>query len=271
MDSKTIMLLVVIIGLLSLMLFVCIISFCTIDKFEKELILAEKKLDDISYKLTNLESDYDRLLEENENLLQQIESLKNASEEEDEDDDGFEEGKIITFGYDLSDYTTNMLCWMDYRRITDDTSMQYKIQEECDTYSEYGIREYSGSIEKIHSIIDPHHLMFKGIHAAAMGSMFGRELGDIFKVTLMNGSEFYVFLAEFKDDGVTDPKYLGHPCKNFDDEDCTNVIEFIVDIEFDIPIEVVKTGTFTALEEFGGLHGNGGNIKTIRYIGHIDF
>ena len=269
MDSKTIMLLVVIVGLLLLMLFVCIFAFCTIDKFEKELILTKEELDDISYEHANLQSDYNRLLEENEDLLQQIESLKNASEEEEEDDD-FVEGEEVTFVYDLSKYTTNMLCWMDYRKITDDTSMQYKIQEECDTYSEYGIREYSGSIEKIHSIIDPHHLMFKGIHAAAMGSMFGRNLGDIFEVTLMNDTSFCVMLAEFKDDGVVDPEYLGHPCKNFDDEDCTNVIEFIVD-EDHIPIEVKDTGTFTALETLGGLHGGGGNIKTIRHIGHIDF
>lgn len=268
MEPKTIMLLVVIIGLLLLMLFVCIFALRTIDKFEKELILTEEKLDDISYKLTNLESDYDRLLEENENLLQQIESLKNASEEE-EDDDDFVEGEEVTFVYDLSKYTTNMLCWMDYRTITDTTSMQYKIQANCLT-AEYGIQCYIGPPNKIQSNIESEWLMFKGIYAVAMGSRFGRELGDIFKVSLTNGYEFYVFLAEFKDDGVSDPEYLGHPCKNFDDEDCTNVVEFIVD-EDHIPIEVKDTGTFTALEEFGGLHGNGGNIKTIRYIGRIDF
>ena len=264
MDSKTIMLLVVIIGLLLLMLLICIFAFCTIDKFEKELILTEEKLDDISYKLTNLESDYDLLLEENENLLQQIESLKNASEE---DEDELVEGEEVTFMYDLSEYTTNMLCWMDYRKITDTTSMQYRIQEECYTNSLYGIRSYCGDRHNIKSIIPIYH---RSIYAVAMGSMFGRELGDIFEVTLMNGTYFYVFLAEFKDDGVTDPDYLGHPCKNFDDEDCTNVIEFIVD-ENSIPKNVKDTGTFTALEEFGGLHGNGGNIKTIQYIGHIDF
>lgn len=270
MEPKTIILLVVIIGLLLLMLFVCIFAFCTIDKFEKELILTEEKLDDISYKLTNLESDYDRLLEENEDLLQQIDSLKNTSEEEEEDDD-FIEGEEVTFVYDLSKYTTNMLCWMDYRKITDTTSMQYKIQEECyaiKTIHKYGIRIYDGPMHNVKSITPLDYTNL--IYAVAMGSMFGRELGDIFEVTLMNGTYFYVFLAEFKDDGVTDPDYLGHPCKNFDDEDCTNVIEFIVD-EDHIPIEVKDTGTFTALEEFGGLHGGGGNIKTIKRIGHIDF
>jgi hypothetical protein len=158
---------------------------------------------------------------------------------------------------------------MDYRRITDDTSMQYKIQRECDTV-EYGLRCYTGPADKIHSNKESIESTYMGIYAVAMGSMFGRNLGDMFEVTLMNNTVFYVFLAEFKDDGVTNPRYLGHSCKNYEDEDCTNVVEFIVDVDC-VPTNVCKTGTFTALNLFGGLFGNGGNIKTIQYVGHIDF
>lgn len=266
MDLKTTLLIIVIAALLVVMLFVCIFSTCAINKLEQANVDLYGMIGIMEQRLS-LEQKYSqKILNEKNELLQKIESLE---EEEEEEDDDFVEGEEVTFVYDLSKYTTNMLCWMDYRKITDTTSMQYRIQERCDTIHKYGIRIYNGPMHNVKSItpdLDYTNL----IYAVAMGSMFGRELGDIFEVTLMNGTYFYVFLAEFKDDGVTDPDYLGHPCTNFDDEDCTNVVEFIVD-EDHIPIEVKDTGTFTALEEFGGLHGNGGNIKTIQYIGHIDF
>jgi hypothetical protein len=261
MDSKTILLIVVIVTLLILVLFMCIFTTCSINKLEKENSVLYGMIEDLHEQVTVEQANSNLLFQEKIELLRELESLKNQPEPEPEEEIIEEEVKEPDEKpgfYDLTGETTNMLCWMDYRKITNTASMQYKIQEECVTSSVYGIRRYYA------------HSLNMSVYTVAMGSKYGRNLGDIFKVTLANDSPFYVMLAEFKDDGITNPSYPGHPCKNYDGEDCTNVIEFIVD-EGQISPSVKHTGTFTALETFGGLHGSGGNIKTIEYIGHADF
>lgn len=261
MDLKVDLLIVVILVLLLLILFICVFTVNAISKLDNENSVLYDMIEDLEGQLTAERDNTYILVQEKLDLLRELESLKNQPEPEPEEEiieEEVEEPDEKPGFYDLTGETTNMLCWMDYRKITNTTSMQYKIQEECVTDIAYGRRSY---------YYEP---LGGGIHTVAMGSKYGRNLGDIFKVTLANDAWFYVMLAEFKDDGVTDPSYPGHPCKNYDGEDCTNVIEFIVD-ENCIPKDVKSTGTFTALEEFGGLHGSGGNIKTIEYIDHVDF
>lgn len=145
---------------------------------------------------------------------------------------------------------TNMYTYMDYRCITDTKSKQYKYQEVCTT-NEYGIREYDGYF------------------AAALGSYYSTNIGDTFHVTLENGTEFDIFLADAKDDRHTDKLHMGRPIENYDGEKCMNVIEFVVD-KYSMNKRVKKCGTFSALDIFGGLNGNGGNINSIEYTGHLD-
>ena len=149
----------------------------------------------------------------------------------------------------IPDGATNMYQCMDYRKITNKQSEQWRLQEQCITNATNGIREYGG------------------YYTVAMAANYGRQIGDCWRVTLNNGNGFYIMLGDFKDDGK-DPYRMGDPCKNYDEQDCTNVIEFIVDMDA-VPNEVVKAGTMSKLDYFGGLNGNGGNIAKLEYLGYV--
>ena len=147
----------------------------------------------------------------------------------------------------LPEGPTNMFCYMDYRKLQNQTTNQYWLQQECSTNT-LGIRTY------------------KGYFCVAMGSAYGQDIGDTWRVTLKNGRFFNVILADCKGDDAGN--MFGHECKNYDGEDCINLIEFVVDEE-KMDEGVKKAGTFGALDIFGGLHGSGGNIESIEYTGRI--
>lgn len=147
---------------------------------------------------------------------------------------------------------TNTLRFMDYRKITDKNSIQYRLQEDCDTDVDSGIRVFYAN--------------GTDYYCAALGSAYGRDIGDTWHVTLECGTEFDIIYAEYKDDGTTD--FFGHPDKNYDGQNCTNILEFIVDVN-QMPTEAFYKGTFTALSYFGGLSGNGGNVAKMEYTGRV--
>jgi hypothetical protein len=144
---------------------------------------------------------------------------------------------------------TNVISGMPYTSITDKKSEQWALQLQAFT-GEYGIRCYS----------DGDRTYF----LAAMGSAYGREIGTAFRVTLKCGTEMYVMLGEFKDDGSA--PFYGHPAKNYDGQAATCVLEFIYD-DNALDNIVYFAGTFTALQEYGGLYGDGGDIVKIEYLG----
>ncbi len=147
---------------------------------------------------------------------------------------------------------TNTLRFMDYRTITDKTTLQYQFQQECETGIVTGIRIYTSPLEDAY-------------YCAALAEGFGQTVGDAYHVTLENGKDFNIVLAECKGN---DAGYFGHNDENYDGQKCINIIEFVVD-ESKIPYEAKDKGTFTALDSFGGLYGNGGNIKSMEYLGRI--
>lgn len=147
----------------------------------------------------------------------------------------------------LPEGPTNTMRGMDYRKITNTRSDQYILQQSCWT-NEDGIRTYDGYL------------------CVALGSAYGRDIGDTWHVTLECGTEFDIILSDFKDDGTTD--FFGHPDKNYDGEDVINIIEFVMDDQA-ISEEVRNAGTFTVLDKFGGLHGHGGNIVLLEYTGQV--
>lgn len=147
---------------------------------------------------------------------------------------------------------TNVISGMPYTTITNKRSEQWALQLQAFT-GEYGIRCYS----------DGDRTYF----LAAMGSAYGREIGTAFRVTLKCGTELYVMLGEFKDDG-SDPNFLGHPTKHADGYDVTCVLEFIYDAE-KIDSRALQAGNFCNIEHFGGLHGDGGDIVKIERLGRV--
>lgn len=204
---------------------------------QKQIIMLQSSIDSFDEKLTSLENEIDILKEDIKALTQ------NDSEDQTKPTD--------TNFVELRDISTNMFYAMDYRKITNTLSDQYKIQQHC-VNNEYGIRMYSK------------------YYTVALGSYFTRELGDTYHVTLENGYEFDIMLGDFKNDAHTfDCGNYGNSCVNYDGEPCVNVIEFIMD-DLVVPDYVMNAGTFSILEEFGGLNGDGGNIKSMEYTGRVD-
>lgn len=150
---------------------------------------------------------------------------------------------------------TNMFMGMPHWKITDKSSDQYALQQECVTGDWSGIRMYDTGEGSCY------------YYCVALGTAYGTDIGDTWRVTLRNGSEFNVILAEYKHD-ITDPdpNDFGDPCHNYDEQDCTNVLEFIYDEDI-IPDCVLQAGTFTELDFFGGKYGDGGDIVKMEYTG----
>lgn len=204
---------------------------------------------DMQAKMDSMESTLKEYEQKIVTLTKEIENFEKVLEKSSENEDSDKHLPPIQTNFvELQSVPTNMFCAMDYRKITNTASDQYKIQQRC-TNNEYGIRTYGKYL------------------TAALGSYFTRRLGDTYHVTLENGYEFDIMLGDFKDDGSY-PVY-GHPCTNYDGESCVNVIEFIIDEEA-VPSEVMNAGTFSVLDEFGGLNGPGGNIKSMEYTGHVN-
>lgn len=115
----------------------------------------------------------------------------------------------------------------------------------------------------------------------AMGTAYGIDIGDAWRVTLKCGSVFKVILSDYQHDITNpDPDDFGErfeydkngnvvgPLRNYDGEECVHVLEFIVDLEA-IPQIVKDAGGMHGLTFFGGKFGDGGNIVKIEYLGRV--
>lgn len=94
--------------------------------------------------------------------------------------------------------------YMSYTAITDEDSMQYKMQEGAWT-DENGFRIYDDK------------------YMVAMGTYYAQECGEEFIITLDGGKEIEVIIGDIKQDAHTDlnNQYVEHN---------GNIVEFIVDI-----------------------------------------
>ncbi len=211
-----------------------------IDKSKIEYVKLDEFTSNLAQSNVDLRNENTRLTEEIETLNDVIVRMRTAPEA----------NKLLKerLPYGM----TNTLRFMDYKKITDKNSIQYRLQEDCDTDVDSGIRVY--------------YVNGTDYYCAALGSAYGRDIGDTWHVTLACGTEFDIILAEFKDDGTTD--YFGQPDKNYDGDPCTSVIEFVTDEDY-MPSAVLSAGTYTVFGSLGGLHGKGGNIIEMRYLGRV--
>lgn len=154
---------------------------------------------------------------------------------------------------ELPECDTNMFTYMSYTALSKNSD-QYKYTTICGV-SEEGILCYECGDRKY--------------YAVALGSFYASKLGDSFHVTLENGTEFDMFVCDFKNDIHTDRRNMGTYIRNYDNETAMNVIEFVIDKNY-TSNSVLRAGTFTALEKFGGLCGDGGNIKSIEREGNLN-
>lgn len=211
-----------------------------IDKSEIEYVKLDEFTSNLAQSNVDLRNENTRLTEEIETLNDVIIRMRTAPEA----------NKLLKerLPYGM----TNTLRFMDFRKITDKNSIQYKLQEDCDTDVDSGIRIFYAN--------------GTDYYCAALGSAYGRDIGDTWHVTLACGTEFDIILAEFKDDGTTD--YFGQPDNNYDGDLCTSVIEFVTDEDY-MPSAVLSAGTYTVFGSLGGLHGKGGNIIEMKYLGRV--
>ncbi len=104
--------------------------------------------------------------------------------------------------------------YMSYKAITNQSSKQWKLQQEAIT-DEYGFRRY------------------EGCYMVALGTYYtGQECGKKFKITLDTGVSFNVITGDVKSDKHTDEL---HQHRN------GNIVEFIVDTN-NIPSKCKTTG-----------------------------
>lgn len=143
----------------------------------------------------------------------------------------------ITYqSYEVPNIDTSFMAYMDYRKITDETTIQYEMQQQAYT-DENGFRKIGED------------------YCIALGSYYTNyECGIRFKITLDNGYSFTGIIADLKDDRHTDKETHTHIKKN------GNVIEYIIDDKV-MPNEALELGNLGWY--FENLDGQ---IKTIERI-----
>ena len=119
--------------------------------------------------------------------------------------------------YNIPNVDTSFMAYMDYRCITDNSTIQYKMQKQAYT-DENGFRKIGED------------------YCIALGSYYTNyQCGLRFKITLENGYSFTAIIADLKDDRHTDKETHTHIKKN------GNVIEFIIDDKV-MPNKALKLG-----------------------------
>ena len=153
------------------------------------------------------------------------------------------ENSITKINYKVpTDIDTDFYGYMDYNCITDDTTVQWDMQQNAWTDWQ-GLRRYNND------------------YMVAMGSYYSDyEVGSRFEITLENDTVFTVILGDLKDDIHTDKKNMYTPVYHNWQLVKANVIEFIVDENQLSDYVRVDLGTISGYEEFNG------NIVSIKKL-----
>ena len=114
--------------------------------------------------------------------------------------------------------------YMDYRKITDTSSKQYKLQQNKDCYTtDTGLRKVNE------------------YYCIAVGTYYSKNIGDKLIVHMENGESFKAIVADIKDDKHTDETNRQHKKDG-------SVIEFVVDTR-KLPELVRKMGDISYMDE----------------------
>ena len=222
---------------------------------------------EVVFKLTGELSEKDNEISQLKDRIAFLSFLQAMYEEEEEPIE--EEKKVIigtnwreyvnlfTIGQQvpLPDAETNTFRCMDYHKITDITSWQYKIQQ--NSYTDInGLRYYSHNGEKYYTV--------------ALATAYGIDIGNAYKVELENGTIFNIIHGEYKHDiRYPRPDDFGDADVNYDGEDTISVIEFIYD-HANAPAGLIGDGEANRyLGEGCDIYGDGCNIKSMTYLGKI--
>lgn len=134
---------------------------------------------------------------------------------------------------EIPDCDTSFKAYMDYNCITDDTTAQWELQQIAYT-DEYGLRKIGTD------------------YCVAVGSYYSETVGERFKITLDNDSEFTVIISDLKKDEHTDSSNRYSPVYDENGEFYSaNVLEFVVDTK-QLHSMVITLGTVSYYDEFEG-------------------
>lgn len=97
-------------------------------------------------------------------------------------------------------------------------------------------------------------------YIVGLGKFYSEAIGDRFKVTLDTGRVFTVIFGDGKAPVDCDVNNMYTPCRNYDGEDCANVLEFIMDSDV-MDSSVYAYGSIDCLDDFKG------NIVKMEYLG----
>lgn len=134
---------------------------------------------------------------------------------------------------EIPDCDTSFKAYMDYSCITDNTTMQWELQQKAYT-NEYGLRKIGTD------------------YCVAVGSYYSETVGERFKITLENDNEFTVIISDLKKDEHTDSTNRYSPVYDENGEFYSaNVLEFVVDTK-QLHSMVITLGTVSYYDEFEG-------------------
>lgn len=136
---------------------------------------------------------------------------------------------------------THIKTYTDYRYYNLRYTPHYRMQQSAYTDSD-GLRRFNQD------------------YIVALGAFYSTDIGDRFKVTLENGSEFTIILGDGKDPADCDPHNMYAPCIDYDGTNCANVLEFIIDSDV-MAEDVYAYGSIDCINAFSG------NIKKMVYLG----
>ncbi len=134
---------------------------------------------------------------------------------------------VILTALTVPDIDTGFKAYMDYRKITNTRSVQYRLQQSAET-DDNGLRIYHGR------------------YMVALGTYYG-EVGDELTVTLDTGEVLDVVIGDIKADCTTDETNRYHPMS----DGSGNVIEFIVDTR-ELTRDVKWAGDISEIDGFEG-------------------
>ena len=174
----------------------------------------EKLLNDLMEINENLLELNEELLEDNKNLLELIKDLEIKNPKS-------PSRNMISRNVPKN---SSRKTYMDYRKITDTSSEQYKLQQNKDCYTtDTGLRKVNE------------------YYCIAVGTYYSNNIGDKLIVHMENGESFKAIVADIKDDKHTDETNRQH---RKDD----SVIEFVVDTR-KLPELVRKMGDISYMNE----------------------
>jgi len=175
-----------------------------------------------------LEKNYDDILKMNEELLKMNEELISDKENlmrlvKDLEKDKLKSPSRNMISRNVPENNSRKT-YMDYRKITNTSSEQYKLQQNKDCYTtDTGLRKVNE------------------YYCIAVGTYYSENIGDKLIVHMENGESFKAIVADIKDDKHTDETNRQHRKDG-------SVIEFVVDTK-KLPELVRKMGDISYMNE----------------------